>query len=157
MKGRCFFAGRPLSKTHPSIPRLLPIPKMFHVEHPTLRDEIRQPDLPTPEMFHVEHSSKPQAPQRSISKMLKACPTVRSAAVSQSIRPDRLLLGVPRLRGPVRAARSNRQKAELRTGSWKVSAGLVLVTRCGGCSAHSRAPTNNFRLLGGHNHAFHPS
>ena len=90
---------------------------MFHVEHPTFRGETRQPDIPTREMFHVEHSSKPQAPQRSISKMLKAYPKARSAAVSQTIRPDRLSLGVPRLRGPVRAARSNRQKAELRTGS----------------------------------------
>ena len=52
----------------------------------------------------------------------------------------RVPFGVPCLRGPARAARPNRQKAELRTGSWKVSAGLVLGTRCGWCSAHSRAP-----------------
>ena len=40
--------------------------------------------------------------------------------------------------------RPNRLKAELQTRSWNVSAGRLLVTRCGWCCAHSRAPTKHF-------------
>ena len=64
--------------------------------------------------------------------------------MSQTSRSGHVPFGVPRLRGPVRAVRPNRLKAELQTRSWNVSAGRLLVTRCGWCCAHSRAPTKHF-------------
>ena len=64
--------------------------------------------------------------------------------MSQTSRSGHVPFGVPRLRGPVRAVRPNRLKAELQTRSWNVSAGRLPVTRCGWCCAHSRAPTKHF-------------